>query len=628
MARRTEDEDDLAEDEDDATPERVTRPETAKLVRFVLKVLFRHPVLLAGSAVAGILVVLTELASITLILPFLEALRGSPGTVSQSLPFAGLMPDLSSLSTEETIRFIAVGLVVVQLARGVFAYIEGRLANYQKVLFERDLRQMVFDELLRVQIGFIHNEKIANLYTVMHSYPRRAAGLVLQFLGTASKTLLFVAYAWFMFALSWQLTLLAAGLGAVSMLGVRWIRVSLRRLARRMNESTVRLNQVSLESLAAMKVIRLFGRERHARAKFLSEVRRLQRDSFKSASLSALAAPLQRLLHMMLFAALLVTATYVLQRSAEDWILLLTVFMLVLMRLMTPMANLTKRQTKISEELPALEEIVEFVEREKPYLADGEREFDGFRRGVRFDDVSFAYARDGPPALRGVSFELPKGKTVALVGGSGSGKSTLVNLLARLADPTSGRITVDGADLRDHRAETWRRRIAVVSQDAFLFNASVRENIRFGRLDATDAEVEAAARKANAHDFILAMEQGYDTTMGDRGVRLSGGQAQRIAIARALLADPDILVLDEATSALDAETENVVQRAIEEAARGRTVLAVAHRLATVRHADEIVVLENGEIVERGTHAELLARRGKYHDYVRMQSLGAAPEPAA
>ncbi|MFA5862164.1 MAG: ATP-binding cassette domain-containing protein, partial [Candidatus Thermoplasmatota archaeon] len=237
----------------------------------------------------------------------------------------------------------------------------------------------------------------------------------------------------------------------------------------------------------------------------------------------------------------------------------------------------------------------------------------------------------GETVLRDVSFEIPRGGMVALVGASGSGKSTSVQLVARLADPTLGSIRVDGVDLRDLRVTTWRRRLAVVSQDTFLFNTSVRENIRFGRLDATDQDIEEAAKLAEAHEFISNLEQGYDTPVGDRGVRLSGGQAQRLAIARALLADPELLILDEATSALDTATERSVQRAIERASRDRTVLAIAHRLSTVRHADEIIVLEKGVIVERGTHADLMARRGQYFSYVQMQDLtdeATAPETSA
>ena len=208
----------------------------------------------------------------------------------------------------------------------------------------------------------------------------------------------------------------------------------------------------------------------------------------------------------------------------------------------------------------------------------------------------------------------------AIVGGSGSGKSTLISLLARLYDPTEGNIIVDGMDLKEYKSSTWRGRMGVVSQDTFLFNDTLGSNIRFGKLDANDREIEAAAHKANAHDFTLEMPDGYETILGDRGIRLSGGQAQRVAIARAILVDPEVLMLDEATSSLDTEAEQLVQGAIDRVAGQRTVVVVAHRLSTIRDADNIIVLEHGELVEQGRHEELIAKRGRYWHYVQLQNL--------
>ena len=240
--------------------------------------------------------------------------------------------------------------------------------------------------------------------------------------------------------------------------------------------------------------------------------------------------------------------------------------------------------------------------------------------------MSFAY-RDGEPALHDISFGVPKGSLLALVGPSGSGKSTLVDLLVRFFDVSSGRITIDGVDIRNTRVRDLRALMGIVSQETVLFHDTVRANIAYGRADATDAEVEAAARAAHAHEFVQKLPHGYDTVVGERGVELSGGQRQRVAIARALLRDPPILVLDEATSSLDSESERVIQDAIEKLLEGRTVFVIAHRLSTVQRADEILVMDEGRIVERGTHASLVAQGGTYRRLYDLQFADAVPARA-
>jgi subfamily B ATP-binding cassette protein MsbA len=234
--------------------------------------------------------------------------------------------------------------------------------------------------------------------------------------------------------------------------------------------------------------------------------------------------------------------------------------------------------------------------------------------------LSFRYTPDGPLILEDINIDLPKGKVVALVGASGGGKSTIADLLPRFYDPTDGRITLDGHDLRDYRLRDLRNRFGIVSQEAILFNDSIYNNIVFGMENVTAAQVEEAARIANAHDFITASPDGYQTNIGDRGNKLSGGQRQRLTIARAILRNPDILILDEATSALDSESERLVQDALKKLMSGRTALVIAHRLSTIQKADEIIVLDQGRIIERGTHASLLAKDGAYRKLVELQEV--------
>ena len=296
----------------------------------------------------------------------------------------------------------------------------------------------------------------------------------------------------------------------------------------------------------------------------------------------------------------------------------LLAFLTLVLRLLQPLKQLSQMRTTAQSSLASAERLFEILDSPAEFQRDrGTRETAAFSRDLRFEGVSFSYG--DAPVLTGINLTARKGEVVALVGPSGSGKSTLVDLIPRFYEPTSGRITLDGIDTREIKLPTLRSLTGIVSQETVLFHDTVRNNIAYGAPDNyTQAQIEAAAKAANAHEFILELPRGYDTLLGERGTRLSGGQRQRLAIARALLSDPPILILDEATSALDTESERLVQEAVDRLLRGRTVFVIAHRLSTITHADQILVLDRGEIVEQGTHAELLARRGAYSRLYTLQ----------
>jgi len=282
--------------------------------------------------------------------------------------------------------------------------------------------------------------------------------------------------------------------------------------------------------------------------------------------------------------------------------------------------SLTGKFSLLAENAGEFDRLREILEpQEKEFSRLGGKLFKGLENEIKFHRVWLQYSPDQEPALKDVSFDIEKGKVTALVGGSGAGKSSIADLLVGLYEPTQGEVLVDGINLNEYSMSSWRSRLGVVSQDTFIFNESILENIRYGKLDATEAEVRESAVAAQADQFIQNLPNGYHTVVGERGYRLSGGQRQRLALARSILKQPEILILDEATSALDSHSEHLVQEALREFQRDRTVLVIAHRLSTIVNADQIIVLENGEVVERGSHEALLKRKGKYLEYWRLQS---------
>ncbi len=392
----------------------------------------------------------------------------------------------------------------------------------------------------------------------------------------------------------------------------------LRRYARKSQERVGDLSNVLQESFSGIEVVKSYGCEPRQIERFHNEGERLRRISLKRARLNEATAPFLEFLGAVA-AALIIWyggSRVLAGRSTPGEFFS---FLTALFLLYDPLKRVGKLNNSVQQALAAAERVFGVMaEGPAPCEVQGDRDLEGPVEEVEFDNVRFAYDPEKGEVIRGVSFRARRGQTVALVGPSGSGKSTLLKLLPRFYEPTSGVIRINGVDIREYRVDSLRRAIAVVTQNTFLFNDTVRNNILVGRPGASAEEVEAAARAAHAHGFIQELPRGYDTVVGERGDLLSGGQKQRIAIARALLKDAPILILDEATSALDSESEAEVQAAMEELMRDRTTFVIAHRLSTVRHADLILVLKDGRVVEHGTHEELLARGGEYATLCRLQ----------
>ena len=399
----------------------------------------------------------------------------------------------------------------------------------------------------------------------------------------------------------------------------------LRRGYRRLGDDYGEMTSVLQEAVSGVRLVKAFRAEPYEEKRFLDASGRYSEGLMRITRVAFLSQPITEFLGTLVAVAILwIGARMVLVGGTLQSAQLIT-FLVIVMRLLQPMKQLSQIPTTAQQALAASDRLFEVLDAPTELMADhGTRRIDGFHDMVAFDSVSFAYETE--PVLVDIDFSARKGEVIALVGPSGAGKSTLVDLIPRFFEPTSGRILIDGIDTREIQLASLRSLTGIVSQDTVLFNDTVRNNIAYGAADRfTDAQIAAAARAANAHGFVSELPNGYDTILGERGTRLSGGQRQRIAIARALLIDPPILILDEATSALDTESERLVQEAIDRLLAGRTVFVIAHRLSTVIHADQILVLDRGRIVERGSHQELLARHGPYY---RLYSIQFRDEPAA
>jgi len=426
-----------------------------------------------------------------------------------------------------------------------------------------------------------------------------------------------------MFSREWVLSLaaLVAFPGIVAI--VRAIGARLYRINRRAQERAAELAVLLHEAFAGMKIVKAFGREAHEQQRFDALNRRLLGLSLKNVRADEITEPLMEVAGALgIVAAILYGGYRVIEGAMTPGTFFS--FTAAVVMLYGPARRLARALNTVQQTTGSVERVFELLDR-PPTIRDapGARALDGFREAIRFERVSFRYPDAEVPVLTDIDLEIRRGEVVAFVGMSGAGKSTLMDLLLRFHDVTAGRITIDGHDLRELTQASLRAQIGLVTQETFLFSDTIYANIAYGRPEATPEEVERAARQAHAHDFIVSCPEGYRTLVGERGVRLSGGQRQRIAIARAFLKNPPILILDEATSDLDAESEFLVQQALAELMRGRTVLVIAHRLATVRHADRIVVIHAGRVAEVGRHDELLARDGLYRRLYALQMEGVA-----
>lgn len=518
------------------------------------------------------------------------------------------------------------GVIAVTAMRSVFHYLHTVATNGMMLRLTNEIRKRLFSTLVRADLARVARTSPAELVSRMTNDITYVQSGTTAVINTALRDMLStVVLVGTMFYLDWVMSLVVLLLYPLAALPIMQVSQRLRRVAKQTQVGMGVMTAEVAEKLGGVRLIKSFRLEDYAEKRVHATFDEVTRLSMKAVRNRARIEPTLEALAGFAIAGVIGLAYWRIangQSTVGDFM----GFVSALMLAAQPIRAIGSLAAKIQEGLAAVERIYEVID-EKPTIVDGAaaRPLAVTTGTISFKAVSFSYDRADPVdsergAVSEVTLEVAGGSTVALVGRSGAGKTTLVNLVPRLIDVTSGSISIDGQDIRDVSLTSLRDSVAIVSQDVTLFDDSIRANIELGRLGASDQQIEAAARAAAAHEFILEQPNGYDTQIGDRGARLSGGQRQRLALARAILKDAPILLLDEATSALDTQSERLVQDALERFRRGRTTLVIAHRLSTVRDADLICVMDRGRIAEFGKHAELIAAGGLYAGLVRTQQL--------
>jgi ATP-binding cassette, subfamily B, bacterial MsbA len=582
-----------------------------RALRAFFPVLRLQPWVLSAIIMLGVLAALSEGLSISLFVPLAQDQMGTQ-TAGITGRLAGLF---RGIPPEHRLLWIGFSIFLCMVLKNILSFSYYLLFQSVKASIGHRIRCGILKQLLSVHQSYLDTHDSGKLLNALATETWRVSDACTVLASVIINLCMTLIFSVLLLLLSWKLTLITGCLLLLISQIIRQVTRQGKQISAQATAANADLARRMLETLDGMQLVRAFGRESHELHRFDVASREVSKAYFRLDRIFALVQPLSEVLTVaLLLCILLATAIWAPGQMAVS-----LTFLILLYRLQPRIKQFEADRVALDGLSASVEEVRSLLdESDKPYLRSGARVPASIEKGITFENVSLHYDSGKGAALEQVNCSIKFGETTAFVGPSGAGKSSLIKLICRSYDPSSGRLLIDGVPLPELNLAWWRNQIAIVSQEVYLFNASLAENITYGKLDATREELVEAARKAHAMEFIEQLPEGFETILGDRGVRLSGGQRQRLALARAFIRDPQILILDEATNSLDLISEGVVQDALEQFGRNRTVLIIAHRISTIEHADNIIVLDQGRIVERGTVRQLLTGDGLFSRFYALQ----------
>jgi ATP-binding cassette, subfamily B, bacterial MsbA len=581
--------------------------------KLLLGLALKYPLHILINIILGFTGGIFNGASTALIVPVLLNLVGEEQVLKSGPPLlAKILSPFDQLPGQYRLYAMAGAIILLIGLKNITGYITSLSNSVLSRAITADLQEQGLKLLLDVDLDFFTKAKSGDLMNRLGGEMSRTTASISSFISMTTTAVTILVFVGILLSVSWQLTLAATLLMPLSALFPQYLIGRAKEFSKLITSINQEYSGSLIETFAGIRLVKASGTEREEYARFEHLIREREQVDFRAKMNSAAVSPIGEMTNIVILFSLVLLSRVIFANSLDTLSAILLTYIVILSRLLPLIPQLNSARQGLARSSASVEVVHDLLRTDnKPFMGNGSIPYSGFKREIHFENISFKYPGTEDLVLKGISLRVPKGTTVALVGSSGAGKSTIADLLPRFYDPVGGRITIDGIDLRDFDIRTFRKFMGIVSQETFLFNDSVRNNIAYGFPDASEENIIDAIKRANAYEFIMNLPRGLDTPIGDRGVMLSGGQRQRLAISRALLKNPEILILDEATSALDTVSESLVQQALDELSRERTTLVIAHRLSTIQKAHQIAVMDKGQIVELGNHETLLKKGGHY-----------------